>query len=67
MRVISFALTDVRILVPPINNSYNTKSDLFGVVKRYKAIHERSLTDGNAGAQGAELTDQVKVSSLIAL
>ena len=42
----------------------NHAAYLFGVVKRYKTIHERSFTDPNALPQGKELTDQVKVSTL---
>jgi len=42
----------------------NHAAYLFGVVKRYKTIHERSFTDPNALPQGKELTDQVKVSAL---
>ena len=40
----------------------NHAAYLFGVVKRYKTIHERSFSDPNALPQGKELTDQVKVS-----
>lgn len=39
----------------------NHAAYLFGVVKRYKTIHERSFSDPNALPQGKELTDQVKI------
>ena len=45
----------------------NHAAYLFGVVKRYKTIHERSFTDPNALPQGKELTDQVKVSTFYSL
>ena len=41
----------------------NHQAYFFGVVKRYKTLHERSLTgDANAIPQGDKLTDQVLVS-----
>lgn len=40
----------------------NQQAYLFGVVKRYKSIHERSLVNPNSVPQGKDLSDQVKVS-----
>ena len=45
----------------------NQQAYLFGVVKRYKSIHERSLVNPNSVPQGKDLSDQVKVSSFTLL
>ena len=43
----------------------NHQAYLFGVVKRYKSIHERSLVNPNSVPQGKDLSDQVKVSFVV--
>jgi len=44
----------------------NLAAYLFGVVKRYKSLHERAMTGDNTLPQGRNLSPRVSVSILFA-